>query len=214
MTTQTETEATPAQLATRCDLIQIVSTEPYVYALDVSFGSDTPAWQPTSTPIARFLMDTYTLAASPGASTKEFIKEMHSQYQYSQTQKEQLETQRRVIMLAHEGFATISRRFAEEADSRGWCDDANDFVKGVNEDLSAPFSLEELYHDYEVTAVIAPALTACLTTVIRARSQDIAEDLMRDDLSSYFDEGDIWDALRDGVIDSYDIQSVDSSEVF
>lgn len=222
MTTQVEeTVVTAAQLKTACDLIQIVTSEPLVYALDVSFGSTSPqyshnpdmrVWQQTSTPIAQFLIDNYTFASTLGASTKEFIKEMQAQYQYNQTQKEQLETQRRVIMLAHEGFQTISDRFGEEADNRGWCDDANDFIISANEAISAPFSLEELYHDYDATVFLRPDMIVALTTSIRARSQDAAKDLLQDDVSSYFDESDIRDALRDTEIDSWDIQDIEITE--
>ena len=222
MTTQAEeTEVTSAQLNTRCALIQIVTSEPLVYALDVSFGSTSPqysgnpdlrVWQQTSTPIARFLMDNYTIVSTMGESTKEFIKEMQAQYQYNQTQKEQLETQRRVIMSAHEGFRTISERFGAEADNRGWCDDANDFIISVNEEIPSPFSLEELYHDYIGTVFVRPEVTVALTTSIRARSQEAAEDLLRDDVSSYFDDGDIKDAMRDADIDGYDIVDIEVTE--
>jgi len=215
MTTQVEeTVVTSAQLNTNCTFIQIVTTDPAVYALDVSFGGEYLKWQQTSTPIARFLMDNYTrsMTGTMSDATKEFIKEMHSQYQYNQTQKEQLETQRRVIMLAHEGFRTISDRFGEEADNRGWCDDANDFIKSVNEEISAPFSLEELYHDYDATVFITPEITVALHTSIRARSEEAASDLLRDDVRSYFDDSDIKDALRDAEIDGYDIQDIEITE--
>ena len=213
MTTQAEeTEVTSAQLNTRCALIQIVTTEPLVYALDVSFGSDIRVWQQTSTPIARFLMDNYTIVSTMGESTKEFIKEMQAQYQYNQTQKEQLDTQRRVIQLAHEGFRTISDRFGEEADNRGWCDDANEFIVSVNEEISAPFALEPLFHDYDVTVFITPEITVALHTSIRARSEEAAADLVRDDVSSYFDEGDIRDAMRDADFDGYDVVDIEVIE--
>ena len=215
MTTQAEeTEVTSAQLTTFCTFIQVVTTDPLVYALDVSFGSDIPVWQQTSSPIANYLMNTYTRSMNDtmSNSTAEFIKEMQAQYQYNQTQKEQLEAQRRVIMSAHEGFRTISERFAAEADNRGWCDDANDFIISVNEEISSPFSLEELYHDYDATVFITPEVTVTLTTSIRARSQEAAEDLLRDDVSSYFDESDIRDAMRDADIDGYDVVDIEVTE--
>ena len=165
MTTEVETQVTSAQLNTNCTLIQIVTTDPVVYALDVSFGSDIRVWQQTSTPIARFLMDNYTrsMTGTMSEATKEFIKEMHSQYQYNQTQKEQLEVAKKTIMCAHEGFTAVSEAFAEEAISRGWCSEAEEFIENVNAQIPSPFALTPMTREYcvdvtlEVTSV--PILT-------------------------------------------------------
>lgn len=147
-----------------------------------------------------------------GHSTKEFIKEMQAQYQYNQTQKEQIDTQRRTIMCAHEGFTAISRRFAEEADSRDWCEEANEFIINVNQDIPSPFSLEELYHDYNIDVTIRPDILVTLSTSVRARTYGEAEDLMRDDISMYFDDSDIREAIGDADISCYDIQDIEVSD--
>ena len=212
MTTQVETEVTSAQLNTRCALIQIVTSEPLVYALDVSFGSDIRVWQHTSTPIARFLMDNYTIVSTMGGNTKEFIKEMHSQYQYNQTQKEQLETQRRVIMSAHEGFTAVSEAFAEEALSRGWCSEAEEFIDNVNAQIPSPFALTPMTREYCVDVTLEVTSYVTVSTTVTARNESDAASMVQDDFSAYFDNGDISDAMRDSEVSDYNIQEVDANE--
>ena len=212
MTTQVETEVTSAQLNTRCALIQIVTSEPLVYALDVSFGSDIRAWQQTSTPIARFLMDNYTIVSTMGESTKEFIKEMQSQYQYNQTQKDQLQEQRRTIMYAHEGFTAVSEAFAEEALSRGWCSEAEEFIDNVNAQIPSPFALTPMTREYCVDVTLEVTSYVTVSTTVTARNESDAASMVQDDFSAYFDNGDIREAMHDSEVSDYNIQEVDANE--
>jgi hypothetical protein len=212
MTTQVETEVTSAQLKTRCDLIQIVTSEPLVYALDVSFGSDIRVWQQTSTPIARFLMDNYTIISTMGGSTKEFIKEMQAQYQYNQTQKDQLQEQRKTIMCAHDGFRAVSEAFAEEALSRGWCSEAEEFIENVNTQIPSPFALTPMTREYNVDVTLEVTSYVTVSTTVTARDESDAVSMVQDDFSSYFDNGDISDAMRDSEVSDYNIQEVDANE--
>lgn len=211
MTTEVETEVASVQLATRCALIQIVSTEPYVYALDVSFGKEIRVWQPTSTPIARFLMDNYTFASTLGDSSKEFIKEMHAQYQWGQTQKNQLQEQRNTILCAHQGFTAVSEAFAEEALSRGWCSEAEDFIKTVNASIPSPFGLDPITSEYCVDVTLEVTSIVTLSTLVTARSEEDAAQLIKDDFSAYFDDGDINNAMNDSEMSDYNIQEVDAT---
>lgn len=219
MTTQVETEVTSAQLNTNCTLIQIVTTDPVVYALDVSFGSDIRVWQQTSTPIARFLMDNYTrsMTGTMSEATKEFIKEMQAQYQYNQTQKDQLQEQRRTIMCAHEGFTAVSEAFAEEALSRGWCSEAEEFIDNVNAQIPSPFALTPMTRQYCVDVTLEVTLTSYVTvsTTVTARDESDAVSMVQDDFSAYFDKGDIREAMRDShdsEVSDYNIQEVDANE--
>jgi hypothetical protein len=212
MTTQVETEVTSAQLNTRCALIQIVTSEPLVYALDVSFGSDIRVWQQTSTPIARFLMDNYTIVSTMGGSTKEFIKEMQSQYQYNQTQKDQLQEQRRTIMYAHEGFTAVSEAFAEEALSRGWCSEAEEFIDNVNALIPSPFALTPMTREYCVDVTLEVTSYVTVSTTVTARNESDAAEMVQDDFSAYFDNGDIREAMHDSEVSDYNIQEVDANE--
>ncbi|MCG3771149.1 MAG: hypothetical protein JW384_02329 [Nitrosomonadaceae bacterium] len=212
MTTQVETEVTSAQLNTRCALIQIVTSEPLVYALDVSFGSDILVWQQTSTPIARFLMDNYTIVSTMGDSTKEFIKEMQAQYQYNQTQKDQLQEQRRTIMCAHEGFRAVSEAFADEALSRGWCSEAEEFIDNVNAQIPSPFALTPMTREYCVDVTLEVTSYVTVSTTVTARDESDAASMVQDDFSAYFDNGDIREAMHDSEVSDYNIQEVDANE--
>lgn len=214
MTTEVETQVTSAQLNTNCTLIQIVTTDPVVYALDVSFGSDIRVWQQTSTPIARFLMDNYTrsMTGTMSEATKEFIKEMHSQYQYNQTQKEQLEVAKKTIMCAHEGFTAVSEAFAEEAISRGWCSEAEEFIENVNAQIPSPFALTPMTREYCVDVTLEVTSYVTVSTTVTARNESDAASMVQDDFSAYFDNEDITEAMRYSEVSDYNIQEVDANE--
>ena len=214
MTTEVETQVTSAQLNTNCTLIQIVTTDPVVYALDVSFGSDIRVWQQTSTPIARFLMDNYTrsMTGTMSEATKEFIKEMHSQYQYNQTQKEQLEVAKKTIMCAHEGFTAVSEAFAEEAISRGWCSEAEEFIENVNAQIPSPFALTPMTREYCVDVTLEVTSYVTVFTTVTARNESDAASMVQDDFSAYFDNEDITEAMRYSEVSDYNIQEVDANE--
>jgi hypothetical protein len=212
MTTEVETQVTSDQLNTRCALIQIVTTDQLVYALDVSFGSDIRVWQQTSTPIARFLMDNYTIVSTMGEFTKEFIKEMHSQYQYNQTQKKQLEEAKKTIMCAHEGFTAVSEAFAEEALSRGWCSEAEEFIENVNAQIPSPFALTPMTREYCVDVTLEVTSYVTVSTTVTARHELDAASMVQDDFSAYFDNGDIGEAMHDSEVSDYSILEVGANE--
>ena len=214
MTTEVETQVTSAQLTTFCAFIEVVTTDPLVYALDVSFGSDIPVWQQTSSPIANYLMDNYTISMTDtmSVSTKEFIKEMHSQYQYNQTQKEQLEKAKKTIMCAHEGFTAVSDAFAEEALSRGWCSEAEEFIENVNAQIPSPFALTPMTREYCVDVTLEVTSYVTVSTTVTARNELDAASMVQDDFSAYFDNEDITEAMRYSEVSDYNIQEVDANE--
>ena len=214
MTTEVETEVTSAQLTTFCTFIEVVTTDPLVYALDVSFGSDIPVWQQTSSPIANYLMDNYTRSMNDtmSNSTKEFIKEMHSQYQYNQTQKQQLEEAKKTIMCAHEGFTAVSEAFAEEALSRGWCSEAEEFIENVNAQIPSPFALTPMTREYCVDVTLEVTSYVTVSTTVTARNESDAASMVQDDFSAYFDNGDISDSMHDSEVSDYSILEVGANE--
>ena len=74
----------------------------------------------------------------------------------------------------------IGEALIAEADSRGWCDDYDKFVSGLNSRLVV--SLEERSQDYEVTATFI----VTVSTTISARDEDDANDQAGDmDLGSF-----------------------------
>jgi hypothetical protein len=74
----------------------------------------------------------------------------------------------------------ISDALMAEADSRGWCDDYDKFVGGLNSRLVV--SLEEREHEYEVSATFLLKVS----TTIKARNIDDANDQAADlDLGDY-----------------------------
>jgi hypothetical protein len=80
----------------------------------------------------------------------------------------------------HKDIKLISDALIAEADSRGWCDDYDKFVGGLNGRLVV--SLEEREHEYEVSATFLLKVS----TTIKARNIDDANDQAADlDLGDY-----------------------------
>jgi hypothetical protein len=74
----------------------------------------------------------------------------------------------------------ISEALMAEAETRGWCDDYDKFVSGLNSRLVV--SLEEREHEYEVSATFLLKVS----TTIKARNIDDANDQAADlDLGDY-----------------------------
>jgi hypothetical protein len=157
-------------------------------------------------------MDNYTIVSTMGEFTKEFIKEMHSQYQYNQTQKEQLEVAKKTIMCAHEGFTAVSEAFAEEALSRGLCSEAEEFIENVNAQIPSPFALTPMTREYCVDVTLEVTSYVTVSTTVTARHELDAASMVQDDFSAYFDNGDIREAMHDSEVSDYNIQEVDANE--
>jgi len=196
---------------TDCRAIAIASTDPLIYKLDVQFGSDYHEWQQTSNAIAQYLIaNPYVTSGSDGA--KEFIREMHSQYQRNMTLNDQLQEARRTIIIAHEGFAKVSERLNEEAEERGWCETFDAIIDQVNDDLSGPFRLELRMKDYVVDVTLAVSSHVTVSTTVSARNDREARELVSDDFDSYFDRSDINQAMSDSEVHDWSLEEIDSSE--
>jgi len=197
--------------STDCRAIAITSTDPLVYQLDVTFGTDSHEWQQTSNAIAQYLISNpYVNSMSDGA--KQFMREMHSQYQLNTTLKDQLQEARRTIIIAHEGFAKVSERLNEEAEERGWCETFDAIIDQVNDDLSGPFRLELRMKDYVVDVTLAVSSHVTVSTTVSARNDREARELVSDDFDSYFDRSDINQAMSDSEVHDWSLEEIDSSE--
>lgn len=120
-------------------------------------------------------------------------------------------------MCAHEGFTAVSEAFAEEALSRGWCSEAEEFIDNVNARIPSPFALTPMTRQYCVDVTLEVTLTSYVTvsTTVTARDESDAVSMVQDDFSAYFDKGDIREAMRDShdsEVSDYNIQEVDANE--
>ena len=208
---ETLTELPEGWTRTDCHAIAITSTDPLIYQLDVTFGSDYKEWQQTSNAIAQYLISNpYVNTMSDGA--KAFIKEMHAQYRHNMTLNDQLQEARRTNIIAHEGFAKVSERLNDEAEERGWCEVFDTIMDEINDSLERPFQLTLRMKDYVVDVNLAVSSHVSVSTTVSARNHREARELVSDDFDSYFDTSDISQALSDSEVDDWSIEEIDASE--
>lgn len=106
-------------------------------------------------------------------------------------------------------IATIAYALREEAESRGWCQEYNEFCHQVNSTLRTGERLEALEEEYEVEVEVEATVTVRQYITVMARSQDHASELVLDDPESYFDPTGI--ALEGASAtgwDNYDINLI------
>jgi hypothetical protein len=95
----------------------------------------------------------------------------------------------------------IAEALRDEAESRGWCDEYNEFVDKVSEKTSG-HHLIPLEQEYEVEVEVTATVTTRATLSVMARSQDLAEEMVIDDPDSFFDPND--EALSEAQMSGFD----------
>lgn len=115
-------------------------------------------------------------------------------------------------MYAHEGFTAVSEAFAEEALSRGWCSEAEEFIDNVNAQIPSPFALTPMTREYCVNVTLEVTSYVTVSTTVTARNESDAASMVQDDFSAYFDNEDIREAMHYSEISDYNIQEVDANE--
>jgi hypothetical protein len=111
----------------------------------------------------------------------EFVQELKDALIATTTDRNYWQTSANNSRSSHRNdIKMISDALMAEADSRGWCDDYDKFVSGLNSRLAV--SLEEREQEYEVSATFLLKVS----TKIRARNIDDANDQAADlDLGDY-----------------------------
>jgi hypothetical protein len=88
----------------------------------------------------------------------------------------------------------ISNKFFDEAEKRDWCAEAFKFIHEINSELPLPFNIPLREREFEVEVTVTGTISVHHTATVKARSQEEAEDNMRDCPDDYFDPEEI---LRD-----------------
>ncbi len=88
----------------------------------------------------------------------------------------------------------ISNKFFDEAEKREWCDEAFKFIHEINSELPLPFNIPLREKEFEVEVTVTGTISVHHMATVKARSQEEAEDNMRDCPDDYFDPEEI---LRD-----------------
>lgn len=82
---------------------------------------------------------------------------------------------------------TISDAIWEESDIRGWCDEVSTFIERVNESLPTDYELILREQEYEVETVITGTASTTHMVRVTARSQEDADQMVKDDPDKYMD---------------------------
>lgn len=90
----------------------------------------------------------------------------------------------------------ISDRLIAEANNRGWCNEYDEIVERINNDLPNWLQLAEREGEYEVTWTETYTVTIDRTATVTARDADSAADLVSSDPDAFGDSYDIEQAFR------------------
>jgi len=118
---------------------------------------------------------------------------------YEASKEAEIYRERAVRIIAD--IEAISECLRDEAESRGWCDEYNQFVNKVSEKTSEDHLLP-LEQEYEVEVEVRATVTARATLSVMARSRDLAEEMVIDDPDSFFDPND--EALSEAKMSGFD----------
>jgi hypothetical protein len=80
----------------------------------------------------------------------------------------------------------IAEALRDEAESRGWCDDYNEFVSKVS-DKTSEHHLLPLEQEYEVEVEVRANVSTRVTLSVTARSYEDAQEMVMDDPEAFFD---------------------------
>ena len=100
----------------------------------------------------------------------------------------------------------ISNMFFDEAEKREWCAEAFKFIEGINRELPLPFNIPLREQEFEIEVTVTGTISVHHMVTVKARSQDEAEDNMRDCPDDYFDPEEV---LRDENIRYISIDNIE-----
>jgi hypothetical protein len=99
----------------------------------------------------------------------------------------------------------IAEALRDEAESRGWCDEYNDFVTQVSEKTSEHHLLP-LEQEYEVDVEVEATVRTTRTISVLARSLEDAQEMVTEDPETFFDPiEEAIDAARAGGFDDLEV---------
>lgn len=112
------------------------------------------------------------------------------------------ESYKKMYHSASDDLDTIATALSEEAESRGWCGEYNDFCQQVNATLKGGGYLQPLEREFEVEVEIEATIRVPRTIYVMASSYDDAVSMVADDPEAYLDPSDT--ALEVAKADGWD----------
>jgi hypothetical protein len=111
---------------------------------------------------------------------------------------------KRIVRLVAD-VEVITEALRDEAESRGWCDDYNEFCSTVNANLSETHLLA-LEQEYEVDVEVEATVRTTRTISVLARSLEDAQEMVTVDPETFFDPiEEAIDAARAGGFDDLEV---------
>ena len=105
----------------------------------------------------------------------------------------------------------IGERFIQEANRRGWCSEADDFIDEINDQLPGAFALPVRQKEYEVTWTQTVTVNVDMSATFTARSAEDAEEMARN-WDDGIDSSAIIESIRNGNYEE-DYDGADDFEV-
>ena len=100
------------------------------------------------------------------------------------------ESYKKMYHSAADDLDTIATALSEEAESRGWCSEYNEFCNQVNATLKGGGYLQPFEQEYEVEVEIEATIRVPRTIYVMASSYDDAVSMVTDDPETYLDPSD------------------------
>lgn len=104
----------------------------------------------------------------------------------------------------HKAVQQIGQAFIDEADKRGWCSEADEFIDRVNEGLPGSYQMPTRDREYEVEWTETVRVEVSRSVIVRARNEEEARE-NAPDLADRIDNSEIIDSVRYGSweVDEY-----------
>lgn len=157
-------------------------------------------WEPVSTDNKTEPINRYTPPPS-----YEVLRESHAELERKvallERQVEILSTQ---VENGHKAVEIIGQEFMNEADNRGWCAQADEFIDRVNDLLPGSYEMPTRMREYEVEWTDNVMVSVPRSVTVRARNEEEAREMAQNEADS-IDTGDVVDAVRYGTweVDEY-----------
>ena len=115
---------------------------------------------------------------------------------------------RQILADADKAMLVISGRLITESQDRDWCDEFDNIIEEVNEELPSRFQLEARERDYNVTWTETYIVTVQRNEIVRTTCAETAVE-MATDLESNVDSTELLDAVR---YNNYEFNDADDYE--
>lgn len=135
----------------------------------------------------------------------EVLRESHAELERKVALLERkVETLSTQVENGHKAVEIIGQEFMNEADNRGWCAQADEFIDRVNDLLPGSYEMPTRMREYEVEWTDNVMVSVPRSVTVRARNEEEAREMAQNEADS-IGTGDVVEAVRYGTweVDEY-----------